>query len=217
MRHVSQTYWLNRIYTPEVRDAHVAGNFHLHDLAQLSVYCVGWDLHDLLVSGFRGVPGKTESRPARHFRAVLGQIVNFFYTLAGEVAGAEAFSNFDTLLAPFIRYDGLDYGEVKQAIQEFVFNLNVATRVGFQAPFTNLTFDLQVPAMLANQSVIIGGQPQPATYGDFAAEMELLNRAFFEVLAKGDARGECSPSPSPPTTSPATFSGIRPRWTACGT
>jgi ribonucleoside-triphosphate reductase (formate) len=164
---------------------------------QLSIYCMGWDLRDLLLSGFQGAPGKAESRPARHFRSALGQIVNFFYTLQGEAAGAQAFSNFDTLLAPFIRWDGLGYAEVKQALQEFVFNLNVPTRVGFQTPFTNLTLDLQPPAILANEPVIIGGQLQNETYAEFAAEMALLNRAFVDVLGEGDAKGRVFTFPIP--------------------
>ncbi len=156
---ISQTYWLNAIYPQEVREAHEAGDLHLHDLSLLSTYCVGWDLQDLLRQGFCGVKGKAVSRPAKHFRAALGQIVNFFYTLQGEAAGAQAFSSFDTLLAPFVRYDRLEAVEVKQALQEFVFNLNVPTRVGFQTPFTNLTMDLQPPAALADQPVTIGGRP----------------------------------------------------------
>lgn len=129
---ISKVYWLNKIYPPEIRNAHINGDFHIHDLNSLSVYCVGWDLQDLLIEGFRGVPGKAESKPAKHFRSALGQIVNFFYTLQGEAAGAQAFSNFDTLLAPFIRFDNLSYREVKQALQEFIFNTNVSTRTGFQ-------------------------------------------------------------------------------------
>ena len=194
---ISKQYWLYKVYPPEVRRAHLAGDFHIHDLNLLSVYCVGWDLKDLLVSGFRGAPGKSESRPARHFRTALGQIVNFFYTLQGEAAGAQAFSSFDTLLAPFIRYDGLDYPEVKQAIQEFIFNLNVPTRVGFQTPFTNLTLDLRPSALYADQPAIRGGEPQAETYGEFQHEMNQLNRAFFEVLSEGDARGRVFSFPIP--------------------
>src|SRR3989344_3396233 len=138
----SKTYWLNKIYPKEVRDAYESGDMHLHDLGTLSVYCVGWDLMDLLTEGFRGVADKIESAPAKHFRTALGQIVNFMYTLQGEAAGAIAFSNFDTLLAPFIRYDHLTEKEVKQCLQEFVFNMNVPTRVGFQTPFSNITLDL---------------------------------------------------------------------------
>lgn len=194
---VSKTYWLNKIYTPEVREAHDSGALHIHDLGLLSVYCVGWDLQDLLRSGFQGAEGKAESLPAKHFRTALGQIVNFFYTLQGEAAGAQAFSNFDTLLAPFIRYDKLDYAQVKQALQEFVFNVNVPTRVGFQTPFTNLTMDLAPPASLANEAVIIGGKMQPERYGEFGPEMLMLNRAFLEVLSAGDAKGRVFTFPIP--------------------
>ncbi len=208
---VSEVYWLNKIYTPEVRAAHLQGDLHVHDLGLLSVYCVGWDLQDLLSSGFRGAAGKAESRPARHFRTALGQIVNFFYTLQGEAAGAQAFSNFDTLLAPFIRYDGLDYTEVKQALQEFIFNVNVPTRVGFQTPFTNITLDLQPPALLAQQPVIIGGELQDAVYGEFQEEMTLFNRAFIEVLAAGDARGRVFTFPIPTYNITADFN-----WDAPG-
>ena len=194
---ISQVYWLSKIYTPEIRNSHLSGAFHIHDLGLLSVYCQGWDLRDLLLSGFKGAPGKAESRPARHFRVALGQIVNFFFTLQGEAAGAQAFSNFDTLLAPFIRSDGLGYSEVKQALQEFVFNLNVPTRVGFQTPFTNLTLDLQPPVILANEPVIIGGQIQRETYAEFGAEMALFNRAFLDVLSEGDAKGRVFTFPIP--------------------
>ncbi len=194
---ISKTYWLNRIYTPDIRDAHNSGDLHIHDLSLLSVYCVGWDLQDLLRSGFTGAVGKAESSPAKHFRTALGQIVNFFYTLQGEAAGAQAFSNFDTLLAPFIRHDRLSYGEVKQALQEFVFNVNVPTRVGFQTPFTNLTMDLQPPSTLKNEPVIIGGQPQETTYGEYQYEMTLLNSAFLEVLSEGDAKGRVFTFPIP--------------------
>ncbi|MCK9357172.1 MAG: ribonucleoside triphosphate reductase [Dehalococcoidia bacterium] len=194
---IASRYWLGAIYPPEIRDAHVNGEFHLHDLGILGVYCCGWDLKDLLLRGFGGVPGKVESTPAKHLRSALGQIVNFFYTLQGEAAGAQAFSNFDTLLAPFVRYDKLDYRGVKQAMQEFVFGLNVPTRVGFQTPFTNLSMDLHVPSHLAGESVVIGGQPQEATYGEFQAEMDLLNQAFCEVMMAGDAKGRIFTFPIP--------------------
>ena len=141
---ISKNYWLNKIYPTDIKNAHLNGDIHIHDLNIISVYCVGWDLKDLLTEGFTGVRGKIESAPAKHFRTALGQIVNFMYTMQGEAAGAQAFSNFDTLLAPFISYDNLDYKQVKQAIQEFVFNMNVPTRVGFQTPFTNITMDLTV-------------------------------------------------------------------------
>jgi ribonucleoside-triphosphate reductase len=194
---ISKTYWLHAIYPEAVRAAHEAGDLHLHDLSMLSTYCVGWDLQDLLRQGFCGVKGKAVSRPAKHFRAALGQVVNFFYTLQGEAAGAQAFSSFDTLLAPFVRYDGLEFKEVKQAIQEFVFNLNVPTRVGFQTPFTNLTMDLQPPSTLADQPVLIGGEPQAETYGQFQAEMTFINRAFLEVMGEGDAQGRVFTFPIP--------------------
>jgi len=194
---ISKVYWLNKIYPPEVKNAHINGDFHIHDLNSLSVYCVGWDLQDLLIEGFRGVPGKVESKPARHFRSALGQIVNFFYTLQGEAAGAQAFSNFDTLLAPFIRSDNLSYKEVKQALQEFVFNTNVSTRTGFQSPFTNITLDLTVPQFMKDQPVIIGGKPQSVTYGEFQEEMDILNRAFLEVMLEGDAKGRVFTFPIP--------------------
>ncbi len=194
---VSKVYWLNKIYTPDIREAHTNGDIHVHDLGLLSVYCVGWDLQDLLRTGFCGAPGKAESSPAKHFRTALGQVVNFFYTLQGEAAGAQAFSNFDTLLAPFIRHDGLGYAEVKQALQEFVFNLNVATRVGFQTPFTNVTMDLQPPSTLAKEPVVLGGEPQKETYSDFQDEMTMLNAAFLEVLSEGDAKGRVFSFPIP--------------------
>ena len=194
---VSKVYWLNEIYTPEIRKAHNDGDFHIHDLSLLSVYCVGWDLYDLLLQGFRGVSGKVESKPAKHLRSALGQVVNFFYTLQGEAAGAQAFSNFDTLLAPFIRYDGLKFAEVKQALQEFIFNINVPTRVGFQTPFTNVTLDVTVPKYYSDQNVIIGGQPQKEIYKEFQEEMNLFNKAFLQVMAEGDAKGRVFTFPIP--------------------
>jgi len=195
---ISKVYWLNRIYPKEIRQAHLNGDFHIHDLGTLSVYCVGWDLIDLLRYGFKGADsGKVESKPAKHFRSALGQVVNFFYTLQGEAAGAQAFSNFDTLLAPFIRYDRLSYKDVKQAMQEFLFNVNVPTRVGFQTPFTNITLDLTPPKHLANQPVVIGGEFQDAVYGDFQKEMDMLNKAFLEVMLEGDAKGRPFTFPIP--------------------
>ena len=194
---VTSEYWLNQIYPPEIREAHKSGDLHLHDLSLLSVYCVGWDLSDLLRQGFRGVEGKVESAPPKHLRSALGQIVNFFYTLQGEAAGAQAISNFDTLLAPFVRYDGLDYAEAKQALQEFVFNINIPTRVGFQTPFTNITMDLNVPSTLKDTPVIVGGRERNAVYGDFQAEMDIINEAFAEVMMEGDAKGRVFTFPIP--------------------
>jgi ribonucleoside-triphosphate reductase len=194
---VTSSYWLNKIYPMEVRDAHVNGDLHIHDLGLLSAYCCGWDLKDLLISGFTGVDGKVASRPAKHFRTALGQIVNFFYTLQGEAAGAQAFSSFDTYLAPFVRYDGLSYNEVKQALQEFIFNINVPTRVGFQTPFTNITMDLVVPSILADEPVIIGGKLMDKTYREFQYEMDMINTAFAEVMMEGDASGRIFTFPIP--------------------
>ena len=194
---ISKTYWLNKIYPPEIKQAHIEGDFHIHDLGLISVYCVGWDLMDLLTKGFKGAEGKIESKPAKHFRSALGQVVNFFYTLQGEAAGAQAFSNFDTLLAPFIRYDSLTYNEVFQCLQEFIFNINVPTRVGFQTPFTNITLDLQPPTFYAKQNVIVGGEPQKEMYCDFQYEMDMLNRAFLEVMCMGDAQGRVFTFPVP--------------------
>jgi ribonucleoside-triphosphate reductase len=194
---ISKIYWLNKIYPPEIRLAHTDGDFHVHDLGILSVYCVGWDLDDLLLQGFKGAAGKVESKPARHLRSALGQVVNFFYTLQGEAAGAQAFSHFDTLLAPFIRFDKLSFPEVKQALQEFVFNINVPTRVGFQTPFTNITMDLKVPSHMAGAPVILGGEYLSCTYAEFQEEMTVFNHAFLEVLSEGDAKGRVFTFPIP--------------------
>ena len=186
---VTKQYWLDEIYSQRVALAHEEGDLHMHDLGLLSTYCVGWDLMDLLIEGFTGAEGKTTSKPPKHFRAALGQVVNFFYTLQGEAAGAQAFSSFDTLLAPFIRQDNLSYREVKQALQEFVFNLNVATRVGFQTPFTNLAMDLVVPSTYVNRSAIVGGTTIKETYAEFQPEMLIINQALLEVMGEGDAHG----------------------------
>jgi len=194
---VIERYWTNRIYPPNISEAHHSGDIHIHDLGVLGPYCVGWDLRELLLSGFGGVYGKIESKPPRHFRTALGQVINFFYTLQGEAAGAQAFSNFDTFLAPFIRYDGLDYKEVKQALQEFIFNINVPTRVGFQTPFTNITLDLKVPGFMSDEPVVYGGRVVDDTYGEMQDEMDMFNMTFAEVMAEGDARGRVFTFPIP--------------------
>lgn len=194
---VSKVYWLNKIYPDNIRQAHSKGDLHIHDLGLISVYCVGWDLRDLLLKGFTGVAGKVASKAPKHFRSALGQVVNFFYTLQGEAAGAQAFSSFDTLLAPFIRFDNLTYKEVKQAMQEFVFNINVPTRVGFQTPFTNITMDLQVPSIYKDQAVAYGGELIDATYSEFQPEMDMINKAFLEVMTEGDANGRVFTFPIP--------------------
>jgi len=195
--HVTKKYWLNRIYPPEIRKAASDGDFHIHNLDILATYCCGWDLFDLIKRGFGGVAGKLQSKPPKHFRTALGQLVNFFYTLQGESAGAQAVSNFDTLLAPFIRYDGLSYKEVKQALQEFLFNCNVPTRVGFQTPFTNITLDLTVPKAWQEMPVLIGGVKQKETYKEFQPEVDLLNKVLCEVYLEGDASGQVFTFPIP--------------------
>ena len=190
-------YWIIRIYPPRIADAHFSGDLHIHDLGVLGPYCVGWDIKDLLLSGFGGVSGKIESKPSKHFRTALGHVVNFFYTLQGEAAGAQAFSNFDTYLAPFIRYDGLSQREVEQALQEFFFNMNVPTRVGFQTPFTNLTVDLTVPDFMKDEPAIVGGRVMNETYGDMQEELDMFNLAFTETMCKGDSKGRVFTFPIP--------------------
>lgn len=193
----TKEFWLNEVYPFWVKQAHEEGDIHIHDLGLLAVYCVGWDLQDLLLVGFRGARGKIASAPAKHFRTALLQASNFLYALQGEAAGAQAFSNIDTLLAPFIAYDGLTYDEVKQAMQEFVYNLNLSIRVGFQTPFTNITLDLKCPNHLKDQAVIIGGRFMDRTYGEFQKEMDMFNRAFLEVMCEGDADGRVFTFPIP--------------------
>jgi anaerobic ribonucleoside-triphosphate reductase len=190
-------YWIARIYPEKIAEAHFSGDMHIHDLGVLGPYCVGWDVSDLLLSGFGGVAGKIESKPAKHFRTALGQVVNFFYTLQGEAAGAQAFSNFDTYLAPFIRYDNLTQKDVDQALQEFFFNMNVPTRVGFQAPFTNLTLDLTVPDFMKNEAVVYNGKVTQDTYGDMTKEMDMFNLAFAEGMRQGDSKGRVFTFPIP--------------------
>ncbi len=194
---ISKKYWLNKIYPERIREAAKNQDFHIHDLNLLATYCCGWDLQDLLVRGFGGVTSKVESKPPKHLRPALGQIVNFFFTLQGESAGAQAMSNFDTLLAPFIRRDKLDYKQVKQSLQEFVFNCMVPTRVGFQTPFINVSLDVTVPKFMKDQPIIIGGKPQKETYGEFQEEMNIFNKAFYEVLMEGDAKGRVFTFPIP--------------------
>ncbi|WP_416139918.1 ribonucleoside triphosphate reductase [Halomonas sp. HK25] len=190
-------YWLDEVYPAAVGEAHREGDLHIHDLDMLSGYCAGWSLRTLLIEGFNGVPGRAESAPPRHLTSALGQMVNFLGTLQNEWAGAQAFSSFDTYLAPFVRRDELDYTAVKQAVQEFIYNLNVPSRWGSQTPFTNLTFDWTCPADLRDQVPIIGGEEQPFTYGELEAEMDLLNRAYLEVMEEGDCQGRVFTFPIP--------------------
>jgi len=194
---VQANYWLHSIYPKEISNANINKDFHIHDLGMLATYCCGWSLEDLLLKGFTGVKGKISSAPAKHFSAALGQCVNFFYTLQHEAAGAQAFSSFDTFLAPFIRYDNLSYKEVKQKMQEFIYNMNVPTRVGCQTPFTNITLDLIPSGILANQGVIIGGKVQKEKYKDFQKEMDMINKAFCEIMMEGDSQGRLFSYPIP--------------------
>lgn len=194
---VSNKYWLDRIYPREIAERHMEGDIHVHDLGSISAYCCGWDLKDLLKMGFGGAYGKVESKPPKHFRVALGQIVNFFYTLQGEAAGAQAFSNFDTLLAPYIYYDKLDYKQVKQDMQEFIFNINVPTRVGFQTPFTNITMDMIIPSTFKDEAVIVGGELKDKKYGDFQEQADMINKAFCDVMIEGDAMGRIFSFPIP--------------------
>lgn len=194
---VSARYWLNKLYPEKIREAHVNGDLHIHDLGLLAPYCCGWDLKDLLIKGFRGVPEKVQSKPPKHFRSALGQIVNFFYTMQGEAAGAQAFSNFDTYLAPYIRYDHLTFKDVKQGLQEFMFNVNVPTRVGFQTPFTNVTLDITPSKLIGEENVVIGGEVKEEKYKDFQEEMDIFNQAFAEVMLEGDSTGRVFGFPIP--------------------
>lgn len=198
-------YWLSHVYPPEIGAAHREGDLHIHDLDMLAGYCAGWSLRTLLQEGFNGVPGKVESAPPRHLSSAVGQIVNFLGTLQNEWAGAQAFSSFDTYLAPFVRKDRLDYPQVRQAIQELIYNLNVPSRWGCQTPFTNLTFDWVCPEDLRDQIPVIAGEEQPFTYGELQAEMDLINRAYIEVMTAGDAKGRIFTFPIPTYNMTADF------------
>ena len=194
---VTANYWLSSVYAPEAGQAHRDGDLHIHDLDMLSGYCAGWSLRQLLVEGFNGIPGKVESRPARHMSAAIGQIVNFLGTLQNEWAGAQAFSSFDTYMAPFVRRDAMSYEAVRQCMQELIYNLNVPSRWGTQTPFTNLTFDWTCPADLREQIPYVGGEEMPFAYGDLQAEMDMINRAYIEVMMQGDAKGRVFTFPIP--------------------
>jgi ribonucleoside-triphosphate reductase len=190
-------YWLSHVYPEPIGQAHRQGDLHIHDLDMLSGYCAGWSLRTLLNEGLNGVPGKIESAPPRHMSSAVGQIVNFLGTLQNEWAGAQAFSSFDTYMAPFVRKDAMDYAQVRQSIQELIFNLNVPSRWGTQTPFTNLTFDWVCPEDLREQVPVIGGETMPFTYGELQAEMDMINRAYIEVMMTGDARGRAFTFPIP--------------------
>ena len=194
---VVANYWLNHVYPPEVGRAHRDGDVHIHDLDMLSGYCAGWSLRTLLTEGLNGVAGKVEANPPKHLSSATGQIVNFLGTMQNEWAGTQAFSSFDTYLVPFIRKDNLPYEEVLQSMQELIYNLNVPSRWGTQTPFTNLTFDWTCPEDLRPQHPVIGGEEMPFTYGDLQKEMDMINRAYIEVMMKGDAKGRVFTFPIP--------------------
>jgi ribonucleoside-triphosphate reductase len=194
---VVANYWLNHVYPPEVGAAHRDGSLHIHDLDMLAGYCAGWSLRTLLHEGLNGVPGKVEAGPPKHMSSAVGQIVNFLGTLQNEWAGAQAFSSFDTYMAPFIRKDAMTYDQVRQCIQELIYNLNVPSRWGTQTPFTNLTFDWTCPEDLRGQVPVIAGEEMPFTYGELAAEMDMINRAYIEVMTTGDAKGRVFTFPIP--------------------
>ena len=194
---VIANYWLSHVYKPEAGEAHRAGDLHIHDLDMFSGYCAGWSLRTLLAEGFNGVGGKVEASPAKHFSSAVGQIVNFLGTLQNEWAGAQAFSSFDTYMAPFIRLEGLDYTQVRQGVQELIYNLNVPSRWGTQTPFTNLTFDWICPEDLQPQVPVIAGREMDFTYGDLQPEMDMINRAYIDVMTTGDAQGRVFTFPIP--------------------
>ncbi len=194
---VIANYWLNQVYTEDIALAHKDGSFHIHDLDMLCGYCAGWSLKSLLNEGFNGVSGKAEAKPPKRLSSALGQMVNFLGTLQNEWAGAQAFSSFDTYLAPFVRHEGLNYRQVHQGIQEFIYNLNVPSRWGTQTPFTNLTFDWVCPDDLKNQVPLVGGKEVDFTYGDLQKEMDMINRAYMEVMTAGDSKGRVFTFPIP--------------------
>jgi ribonucleoside-triphosphate reductase (formate) len=194
---VLANYWLSHVYAPEIGHAHRNADIHIHDLDMLAGYCAGWSLRQLLHEGLNGVPGKVEAGPPKHMSSAVGQIVNFLGTLQNEWAGAQAFSSFDTYMAPYIRKDRMRYGDVKQCIQELIYNLNVPSRWGTQTPFTNLTFDWVCPEDLRGQIPVIGGEEMPFCYGDLQPEMDAINRAYIETMTAGDARGRVFTFPIP--------------------
>ena len=191
-------YTLNNVYPPEISDAHRRGDFHLHDLSMGIIgYCAGWSIRQIVHEGFNGVPGKTDSRPAKHLNAVTWQLINFIGTLQNEWAGAQAFSSFDTYLAPFVRVENLSYDDVKQAIQGFIFNMNISSRWGGQTPFSNITLDWMCPEDMRKQKAVVGGETLDFTYGDCQKEMDMINQAFIEVMTTGDAKGRVFTFPIP--------------------
>lgn len=211
---VTKYYWMNYIYSPAVKQAHVDGRFHLHDSGSLSGYCMGLDLEDLLEVGYYGGPGKVRSNPPSHLSAALSQLNNLLFSVTGEVAGAVAVSNLDTLMAPFIAVDNLTKKQVKQALQEFIFNLNVPTRTGYQSPFSNCTLDFTVPKHMADKPALVGGKRLDKTYKEFQKEMDLFNECFFEIMNEGDADGRIFSFPIPTVNVTKNFDWDNPRYKA---
>ena len=212
---ITANYWLSEIYDQEVADAHRNAEIHIHDLSMLTGYCAGWSLKQLIQEGLGGIPGKITSAPAKHLSTLCNQMVNFLGIMQNEWAGAQAFSSFDTYLAPFVKVDNLSQKEVKQCIQCFVYGVNTPSRWGTQAPFSNITLDWTVPKDLENLPAIVGGQEMDFTYGECKKEMDMVNKAFIEIMIEGDANGRASSTPSPPTPSPRTSTGLRRRTTSC--
>ena len=211
---VVANYWLSHVYAPEIGRAHRDGDVHIHDLDMLAGYCAGWSLRQLLHEGLNGVPGKVEAGPPKHMSSAVGQIVNFLGTLQNEWAGAQAFSSFDTYMAPFIRTDAMSYDAVKQSVQELIYNLNVPSRWGTQTPFTNLTFDWICPEDLREQIPVIAGEEMPFAYGELQAEMDMINRAYIEVMTTGDAKGRVFTFPIPTYNITADFDWDHPNCEA---
>ena len=194
---ITANYWLDQVYTQDIAAAHKSGDLHIHDLSMFSGYCAGWSLRQLITEGLGGVENKITSAPAKHLSTLVQQMVNFLGCMQNEWAGAQAFSSVDTYLAPFVAHDGLNYKEVKQAMQSFIFGVNTPSRWGSQAPFTNVTFDWIVPNDLKDQCAIIGGVPIEATYSEFQTEMDMINKAFLEIFLEGDAEGRGFAYPIP--------------------
>ncbi|MDO5565769.1 MAG: ribonucleoside triphosphate reductase, partial [Planctomycetia bacterium] len=194
---ITANYWLSEVYDPEIAQAHRDADFHLHDLSMLTGYCAGWSLRQLIQEGLGGIPGKITSSPARHLATLCNQMVNFLGIMQNEWAGAQAFSSFDTYLAPFVRTDKLTYDAVKKCIESFIYGVNTPSRWGTQAPFSNITLDWTVPKDLADQNSIVGGQITDFTYGDCHHEMDMINRAFIEIMLEGDAHGRGFQYPIP--------------------
>ena len=212
---ITANYWLSEIYDNEIAEAHRSAALHLHDLSMLTGYCAGWSLKQLIQEGLGGVPGKITSSPASHLSTLCNQMVNFLGIMQNEWAGAQAFSSFDTYLAPFVKVDNLSQKEVKQCVQSFIYGVNTPSRWGTQAPFSNITLDWVCPPDLRDLPAIVGGEEMDFTYGDCKKEMDMVNKAFIEIMIEATPTAVASSTPSPPTPSPATSTGVKLRTTSC--